>query len=79
MPSFDSPENIRLALSITLDSSLELVLYPKHYTEVHKQLMYPQSCASCVDPKKEQCLFDTAQIPQQSTGYYLKTPVQIKG
>ena len=53
VPSFDSPENIRLALSITLDSSLELVLCPRHYTEVHKQLMYPQSCASCgLRPKK---------------------------
>lgn len=80
VPSFESPENIKLALSITEDSSLELALCPRHYTEVHKQLMCPPSCASCgLRPKKEHGLSDTAQIPQLSTNYYLKTRVQVKG
>lgn len=54
VPSFESQDNIKSALSITEDSSLELVLCPKHYTEVHKQLMYPPPpCASCgLKPKK---------------------------
>ena len=53
MPSFESQDNIKSALSITEDSSLELILCPKHYTEVHKQLMYPPPCASCgLRPKK---------------------------
>lgn len=53
MPHFDSPENIKLALGIMEDNLLELVLCPRHYTEVHKQLMYPQPCASCgLKPKK---------------------------
>ena len=53
VPHFDSPENIKLALGIMEDNLLELVLCPRHYTEVHKQLMYPQPCASCgLKPKK---------------------------
>ena len=40
VPSFESPENIKLALSITEDSSLELVLCPRRCTEVYKQLMW---------------------------------------
>ena len=53
VPHFDSPGNIKLVLGITEDNLLELVLCPRHYTEVHKQLMYPQPCASCgLKPKK---------------------------
>ena len=53
VPSFDSLDNIRMALNIDGDSLECLVLCPRHYTQLHKELSCPQCCASCgMKPKK---------------------------
>ena len=52
VPSFDSLDNIKRALNIE-DSSEHLVLCPRHYTQLHRELSCAQCCASCgMKPKR---------------------------
>ena len=53
VPAFTSMDTMKVALSIDTDRPEQLLLCPKHYTQLHKELACPKSCGNCgMKPKR---------------------------